>query len=118
MLRAPCHDLPSDEATFLLEMLWLSGEKPLFPHIPSPNTHLKRKKAEDSSGTGLLVILNSAGCCRLVPTAPRVLTVPRHPEIVQDATVADVGVCWGALTWSRVVCVTKGRLFCRWDLPH
>lgn len=44
MLGASCHDLPRDEATFLLEMLRLSGEKLLFTHTPFPKYTLKEKE--------------------------------------------------------------------------
>lgn len=44
--------LPGDEATFLLEMPWLSGEKLLFAHTPSPDTPLKKKKAAGAQSPG------------------------------------------------------------------
>lgn len=109
-------DLPSDKATFLLETLWLSGEKLLFAHtLPQIHT-LRKSKLRTVQALGFQD--SELSCCRLVPTAPRVLTPPRHPEIAQGATTAEVGGCCGALTRSRVVCVMKGRLFRRRGLHH
>jgi hypothetical protein len=68
------------------------------------------------SGVGLPGIVNSPAAAWFPQPQGSSLTAPRHPEIVQDATAAEVGVCCGALIVHGMVCVTKGGLFCGWDL--